>query len=34
MGPKKKDAGKSANGEVVEGEDPALLLSNYQKYCK
>mmetsp|Transcript_11018 Transcript_11018/g.18485 ORF Transcript_11018/g.18485 Transcript_11018/m.18485 type:complete len:341 (+) Transcript_11018:53-1075(+) len=33
MGPKKKE-GKAAAGEAVEGEDPALLLSNYQKFCK
>jgi hypothetical protein len=33
MGPKKKE-GKAAAGEVVEGEDPAILLQNYQKYCK
>lgn len=33
MGPK-KDAKKAGSGEVVEGEDPALLLQNYQKYCK
>lgn len=33
MGPKKKE-GKAAAGEVVEGEDPAQLLQNYQKYCK
>lgn len=32
MGPK-KDA-KKANAEVKEGEDPLLLLQNYQKYCK
>ena len=33
MGPK-KDAKKANAGEVVEGEDPALLLQNYQKFCK
>jgi len=32
MGPK-KDA-KKANAEVKEGEDPLVLLQNYQKYCK
>ena len=29
-----KDAKKAAPGEAVEGEDPLLLLSNYQKYSK
>ena len=29
-----KDAKKAAPGETVEGEDPMLLLSNYQKYSK
>jgi hypothetical protein len=33
MPPKKKD-GKAAAGEAVEGEDPVLLLQNYQKFCK
>jgi len=33
MPPKKKD-GKAASGEVVEGEDPTVLLQNYQKLCK
>jgi hypothetical protein len=33
MPPKKKDS-KAAAGEAVEGEDPALLLQNYQKFCK
>lgn len=30
---KKKD-GKSNQGEPVEGEDPAQLLTNYQKFCR
>ena len=36
MPPKKKDGGgkPKAPGEEVEGEDPAVLLSNYQKYSK
>lgn len=33
MPPKKEPAAK-AGGEQVEGEDPAVLLSNYQKLCK
>jgi hypothetical protein len=33
MPPKKKE-GKAAAGEAVEGEDPLVLLSNYQKFCK
>ena len=35
--PPKKDAGKASKavpGEAVEGEDPMVLLSNYQKYSK
>ena len=35
--PPKKDAGKAAKavpGEAVEGEDPMVLLGNYQKYSK
>eukprot|EP01038_Epipyxis_sp_PR26KG_P014261 gene14261-19135_t len=32
MPPKKKDTKK--DGESVEGEDPLLLLQNYQKFCK
>lgn len=31
MGPKK---GGGAAGEEVEGEDPGVLLQNYQKFCK
>lgn len=34
MGPKKDGGKAAAGGEVVEGEDPAILLSNYQKYAK
>lgn len=30
--PPKKNAAKE--GESVEGEDPAVLLQNYQKFCK
>jgi len=33
MPPKKKE-GKAAAGEAVEGEDPVVLLQNYQKFCK
>jgi uncharacterized membrane protein len=33
MPPKKKE-GKAAAGEAVEGEDPMVLLQNYQKFCK
>jgi hypothetical protein len=33
MPPKKKE-GKAAAGEVEEGEDPMVLLQNYQKFCK
>lgn len=33
MGPKKA-AGNKAAGEAVEGEDPLVLLQNYQKFCK
>ena len=32
MGPKK--GGGGAAGEEVEGEDPGVLLQNYQKFCK
>lgn len=32
MGPKKE--AKKAGAEDVEGEDPTVLLSNYQKFCK
>jgi hypothetical protein len=32
MPPKKNAAAKE--GESVEGEDPAVLLQNYQKFCK
>jgi hypothetical protein len=31
--PPKKEAGK-AGAEPVEGEDPLVLLQNYQKFCK
>ena len=34
MGPKKKDAPKGGGAEGVEGEDPKVLLSNYQKFAK
>jgi hypothetical protein len=27
-------AAKAAAGEAVEGEDPLVLLANYQKFCK
>jgi len=32
--PPKKAPGGAAGGEGVEGEDPAVLLQNYQKFCK
>jgi len=32
MGPKKKEAG--AGETEILGEDPVLLLQNYQKFCK
>ena len=32
MGPKKEV--KKAGGEEEEGTDPAVLLSNYTKFCK
>ncbi len=34
MPPKKKPDAKKGDGEEVEGEDPTVFLSNYQKYCK
>ena len=34
MPPKKKENKPKAVGEEVEGEDPAVLLSNYQKFSK
>ena len=34
MPPKKDNKAAKKDGEVVEGEDPALLLQNYQKFCK
>lgn len=30
MGPKKKDN----KGDLPEGEDPTILLQNYNKYCR
>lgn len=33
MPPKKKEGG-GAGGDAVEGEDPQVLLQNYQKFCK
>ena len=32
MGPKKESKGPA--GEAAEGEDPAVFLSNYTKFCK
>ena len=34
MGPKKEAPKGGAGGEVVEGEDPAVLLKNYQTQSK
>ena len=34
MGPKPKGGGGAKPGEEVEGEDPGVLLQNYQKFCK
>jgi hypothetical protein len=34
MPPKKKENKAKVAGEEVEGEDPAILLSNYQKFSK
>jgi len=34
MGPKKKDGGGGGGGDPVEGQDPKVLLANYQKFTK
>ena len=34
MPPKKIEAKPKVVGEEVEGEDPAVLLANYQKFSK
>jgi hypothetical protein len=34
MGPKKSDAAKAGGAEGEDGNDPKVLLANYQKFSK